>query len=359
MPALRNEGHTVEALLLFLKQLTAHARWVFGGLLVLYSLSGICTIQPQESALVRRLGRLQTQLHGPGLLIFLPPPFDQVLRFETGKDTSLPLDDWALVGKKMGDPDKPLQLSQEELERRVNSRETQGAEYQQYADTRLNPVDHGYTLTNDINVIQGRFTLRYRIEDPFRYTSAGDHLEKLLARMSYRALSAQLALRRIDSSLTDDRRDLATEASRQIQNDVSRLDLGVRITGLDIRELSPPAQVIASFEEVTNARQHAKTLFENARQYDAETRAKYEGEAAAIVFRTEGYATGLTATAHGEASAFEALRETYQRDPRLVSQRLLLEALDNVMEQVSSRTLLPVRRARPSVILEPSPEFAR
>lgn len=62
---LRQDGHLVEALLLFLKQLTAHARWVFAVLLLLYAISGIRTIQPQETALVRRLGRLQPDLHGP------------------------------------------------------------------------------------------------------------------------------------------------------------------------------------------------------------------------------------------------------------------------------------------------------
>lgn len=360
MPSpLRQDGRLTEALLLFLKQLTAHARWVFAALLGLYALSGIHTIQPQESALVRRLGRLQARLHRPGLLVGLPAPFDQVLRFETGKDTSLPLDAWALIGTKIGDPDKPLELSNEELIRQVQSRDVEGAKYAEYENMTLDPVRHGYTLTADINVIQGRFTLRYRIEDPFRYTSAGQEIEVLLARLSYRAVSAQLAARRIDASLTDERRDVATLAAKQVQEEALRLDLGVRITGLDIRELSPPAQVIAAFEEVTNARQHAKTLFENARQYDAETRAKYEGEAAAILHRAEGYTDERVEMARGESAAFMALMQNYQRQPALVSQRLLRETLDSVMGQVSSRTLLPVQQARPTVILEPSPEFAR
>ncbi|MCW0218867.1 MAG: SPFH domain-containing protein [Prosthecobacter sp.] len=357
--SLRDEGHLVEALLLFLKQLTAHARWVFAALLLLYGLSGIHTIQPQQSALVRRLGTLQPDLHGPGLLLGLPRPFDEVLLFETGKDSSLMLDAWALIGSKIGDPDKPLQLSDEELTKQLISRETEQTAYPEYANTTLNPLEHGYTLTKDTNVIQGRFTLRYRIEDPFHYTIAGDQIENLLARLSYRALSSQLATRRIDASLTDDRRDVASESAKQVQAEASRLNLGVQISGMDIRELSPPAQVLAAFEEVTNARQYSKTMFENARQYDAETRAKFEGEAASILFRTEGYATNLTETARGEASAFTSLLKNYRTNPQLVSQRILRETLDSVMGQVSSRTLLPIKQARPSIILEPSPEFAR
>ncbi|HAL72641.1 MAG TPA: hypothetical protein DCP71_12815 [Verrucomicrobiales bacterium] len=357
--SLRDEGHVVEALLLFLKQLTAHARWVFRALLLLYAVSGVHTIQPQQTALVRRLGRLQPHLYGPGLLLGLPRPFDEVLLFETGKDTSLALDAWALIGTKIGDPDKQIEPTNEELIQQMNSRDVEGAKYPTYEHTTLNPLDHGYTLTLDTNLIQGQFNLRYRIDDPFRYTIAGDRIEILLARLSYRALAAQLASRRIDASLTDDRRDVASEAAKQIQAEADRLELGARITGLDIRELSPPAQVLASFEDVTNARQFAKTMFENARQYDAETRTKFEGEAASILFRAEGYATGLVESAKGEASSFTSLLGNYRLNPQLVSQRLLRETLDAVMGQVSSRTLLPMQQARPTVILEPAPDFAR
>lgn len=356
---LRDEGHLTEALLLFLKQLTGYARWVFAALLLFYAISGIRSIEPQQTALVRRLGRLQTDLHNPGLLFCLPRPFDEVLLFETGKDTTLPLDGWALIGGKIGDPDKQLELSQAELQARVNSSEVKGSEYPVYENTTLDPVRHGYTLTGDIHVIQGRFSLRYRIDDPFCYTVAGDHVPSLLRSLSYQALTAQLARRPVDASLTEQRRDVATAAARDIQAGCDRLKLGLRISGLDILELSPPAQVLAAFEDVTNARQQAKTLFENARQYDSETRTKFEGEAAAIGYRAEAYATELVETARGEAAAFTAVLTNYQRSPRLVSQHLLRETLNEVMRQVSSRTLLPASRSMPSLILEPAPEFAR
>ncbi len=359
MSAIRTEGRLVEALLLFLKQLTAHARWVFAALLVLYGVSGIHTIQPQETALVRRLGRLQNRVYGPGLLVGLPRPFDEVLRFETAKDTGLSLDRWVIIGGKIGDPDKPLKLSNEELERHLTTREVEGAQYAQYENKTLDPVLHGYTLTTDTNVIQGRFHLRYRIADPLKYTAAGQDIPALLERLAYQALSKEMGKRKIDASLTDERREVAAAAAQAVQGQAEKLQLGVKVSSLDIRELTPPAQVIASFEDVANARQFAKTMYENSRQYDAETLARSEGEAGAILHRAESYATGLVEAARGESSAFTSLLENYQRQPELVSSRLLRETLDTVMTQVNSTTLLPLRQARPTVILEPSPEFLR
>ncbi|MES2707439.1 MAG: protease modulator HflK [Verrucomicrobiota bacterium] len=360
--ALRQEGRPVEALLILLKHLTAHARWVFAALLGLYAVSGIRTIQPQEQALLLRFGRLQPEIHGPGLLIGFPEPFDRVLRFETGKDRGLPLDRWALTGTKIGDPDKVIMLSNEELIRQVkqtgNGSGTE-ARHNDSADATLDPVRHGYTVTADSNLIQGRFLLRYRIESPFLYASVGEGIDGLLECLSFRALTHQLSVRKIDAALTSDRQDLAESAARSLQEEATRLGLGIRVSGLDIRELSPPSQVLAAFEDVVNARQFAKTLYENSRQQRVETLARSGGEAAAIRQRAEAWAATKKVEAAGEASSFLALLENHRLSPDLVDRRLLRETLDTVMGQIQSRTLLPAGQAIPSLMIEPAPGFAR
>ena len=358
----RTEGRVVEALLILLKNLTAQARWVFVILLLLYAISGIRTIQPQEQALLMRFGQLQPKVHGPGLLFGLPEPFDKVLRFETGKDLALSLDRWALDTVKIQDPDKPLEFTDAQMLEKMKNSTAGGSVYSEYAEVArkaLDPVSRGYSLTSDFNIIQGRFVLRYRIADPFRYASSGDRINELLERLGYRALTRQLAERRIDVSLTSDRRELATAASLEVQRESARLEIGVTISGMDIRELSPPSQVLAAFEDVTNAKQFEKTLFENARQYHSTTLSESESEAASILFRAQGYTAGLVATAHGECSAFTSLLVNYRQQPDLVSNRLLGETLDTVMGRIRSRTLLPADQARPALLLEPSPEYAR
>jgi modulator of FtsH protease HflK len=239
------------------------------------------------------------------------------------------------------------------------SREASGAEYPQYENTTLDPVIHGYTLTEDFNVIQGRFALRYRVEQPALHVTAGGDVPRLLERLAMRALSIQLAARPIDASLTEQRQELAAAAARDVQSRSDALRIGIRVSGVDIVELSPPAQVLTSFEDVVNARQFAKTMMENSRQYHAETVTKSQGEAAAILHRAESYGAGMVSAAGGEAVSFSVLLAEYQREPDLVARRLLRETLDTVMGQIYSRTLLPAGGVAPSLLLEPSPEFAR
>lgn len=359
---LRTEGRAVEALLVLLKHLTAHARWVFVILLVFYAFSGVRTVGPREQALVMRFGRLQPQVHGPGLLIGLPDPFDRILRFETEKDLSVTLDEWSLSGSKIEDPDAPLPLTDAQLNQQIQNpgddavmemgiRKTPG--------TTLDPLKDGYTLTSDFNIIQGRFRLRYRIIAPFLYASAGDDIQSLLARLSYRAITAQLGQRRIDASLTDERKQVADAAAEEVRQAAGRLKLGIQISGLDVIELSPASQVLAAFEDVANARQFAKTIYENSRQYDSETMAKSQGEANSILHRAQGFAANVTGEASGESAAFLSMLTEYRRDPVLISRRILRESLDTAFSNVQSRTLLPAGQAAPSIMIEPSPEFSR
>ncbi len=359
---LRSEGRAVEALLILLKHLTAHARWVFAVLLALYAASGVRVIPPQQQALVLRFGRLEPKVHGPGLLVGLPEPFDRVLRFETATDRTVTLDAWSRAGEKIGDPHQPIALSEAELSAAIRDGANGGAAEARYPDTSgttLDPVINGYSITADINIIQGRFAVRYRIDDPFHYASAGTAVDTLIANLGYRALAAQLAVRPIDASLTSERRAIAAGAAADLQNAATRLNLGIRVSGLDIRELSPPSQVLAAFEDVVNARQFQKTLYENSRQYAAESQAKSEGEAAAIRHRAEAFASDLTAQAAGEAAAFSSLLAHYERTPTLVAGRLLAESLDLAMRRIGTRTLVPTGQSQPALLIEPLPEFVQ
>src|SRR5215217_3305819 len=70
-------------------------RWLLAGLVVVYLCSGITRVAPNEDALVYRLGRLQREVHPPGLCLALPPPIDRVVKIPTRTQHELFLNAWA------------------------------------------------------------------------------------------------------------------------------------------------------------------------------------------------------------------------------------------------------------------------
>lgn len=359
MKSLREQGRLVEALLIFLKRLTPVAKWILAVLLVIYGFSGITTIQPSENALVMRLGKLQPHVHQPGMLIAMPSPFDEVIIFHTDREMSIPLDRWMATGEKRESFERQREMTEaEQKDLNIEGGIGQMMTEKLWGDF-LDPVADGYTVTGDTNVIQGLFTLRYRIAEPFGYFSSGETVRELLGRIAYSAITRSLASDTIDNSLTSGREKLISAVVTSVQQESESLGLGVKITNLEIRSLTPPTQVLAAFEDVINARQFAKTLLESAAAHRDRSQRATASETAQMLSRTSAAANSITSTASGEASAFIAFQQEFRKAPALNADRLYWDSYDAVMREVTSRTLLPADRARPTIMVEPSPEFLR
>src|SRR5262245_21343046 len=70
-------------------------RWLLLALVAIYLCSATTGVAPTEDALVYRLGRLQREIHPPGLCFALPPPIDRVVKIPTRTQHELFLNAWA------------------------------------------------------------------------------------------------------------------------------------------------------------------------------------------------------------------------------------------------------------------------
>lgn len=351
----------MEATLHTMRQLTALGRWVCLVLLIAYACSGIRTVGPQQSALVLRLGQLQPQVHGAGLLLTLPAPLDEVILYDTGAEHTLALDSWMARGPRVEKADQIKQVSDEEIRdyMRINGGKMPLPEIVQVEGNNLDPVYDGYTITGDWNIAQGRFALRYRIADPAALYRRQADLAPLLTGLCYRALTVALSDRNIDRVLTDEREKFAAEVLAEISGQTQALGLGIAASAFEIRELAPPRQVIAAFEEVTSAKLYAKTLIENSQELRDKGITMTKGQAAAIRQRAAAYANQLTASATGEAQAFTQFVTEYRKSPALGRHRLYTETMGYIMREVHSATLLPPGTTPPNFIVEPAPDNTR
>ncbi|MDP0500079.1 MAG: protease modulator HflK [Verrucomicrobiota bacterium JB022] len=356
------DGLMVAALLLTLKNLKPAALWVFLLLLGLYTASGVRTVGPSETGLLLRFGKLQPKTYEAGLVFGLPEPFDELVLVQTGAEHSLTLEAWASGGKKIGDPDREYQYTLEEVsnwmaENGGNMPPTRKVTVD--GATMLNPIVDGYTLTGDRNILQARFTLRYRIHDPVAYFRLGERRDELIGGLLYQSATHTLAEMRIDDCLTEKRDQLIERVESGAQAKADALSLGITLTACELQELSPPRQVLAAFEDVINAQMFAKTLLENAREYQANSLTQAAGQSEAIRRRAEAYAQNLVAKSEGEAEAFRSFYAEYQEHPHAVLSRVYLDSLDYVMQQAQSSALFGSDHAQPTLFIEPSPKYSR
>lgn len=291
---------------------------LFLGVLVNYLASGCHFVKPGESAFVLRFGRIVPTVHGPGLLIAFPPPIDQVVRLPTGGPRELALDGWRA---------------------RAVERDTVNETHYGPLRHELHPARDGYTLTGDGNILQGAFTLRYQIVDPVRYQHGAADVETTLERLFYRAAARVLAGAAVDEVIPAGLDGFRDRTLAVLAPTVGALDLGLVVTGLEIRELLPPHPVLPAFQDVNSAKVEARTYVEEARAHRARTAQAARGEAHTLRARAEADAGAVVMRARGAAEAFASVFGAASESPVDFRARRLAETREEVLPKFRHITL--------------------
>ncbi|MEM1060648.1 MAG: protease modulator HflK [Verrucomicrobiota bacterium] len=291
-------------------------RWGLALLVLVYLTSGVTIVGSDERALVLRLGKLQPEVHGPGLLLALPRPIDEVIRVPATRVQVVELDTWTAP--------PPVDSGFEALETAT-----------------LHPVYNGYILTGDRNIIHARFNVRYRVADPAAYALGTRDRDALLRLALQTGATAALQTVGVDDALGRGQDELRRRCLAEAKAEVERLGLGVELLRWEIAELTPARQVLASFQEVVSAQVEARTLLEDAASYASAQRQQGEARAYRLTQSAEADAARLLARAKGETTAFTALLESYRLDPGGTRTRLFLETIETILPRLQINTVAP------------------
>lgn len=335
-------------------------RYLLLGLVGVYLCSGITRVAPHEDALVYRLGRLQRELHPPGLCFALPPPIDRVVKIPTRTQHELFVNAWAPDEPAAAAPTPAPMASSPQLPAALlavlPAANVGLAATEPPAGKGLHPVFDGYTLTGDANVVQARLTARYRIADPFAYAAAApaETQRALIEAVLLDAATRALAATKIDDALGAGLETLRARVRELSQQQLDALRLGIEVVAFEVNAITPPQATAAAFADVTSAQVEARTTLEQARTYRAQTMPRAESDA----FRTRQQAVAnareLTTRAHGEAASFLSLLNEHRAAPALVEARLRAEALEQILPRVKTKTLLPNDGGQINVFLRDS-----
>jgi membrane protease subunit HflK len=291
-------------------------------LVLFYLSSGITVVRPNEVAIVMRFGKIIAFPHPPGLLFAFPTPIDEVIRVPVKTLQELALDLWAAPT---------------------------GSGFL----TSLNPVNQPYSLTGDVNIIQARFVVRYEISDPVSYLTSANDREKLLNGILYQSATQALSSMTVEDAITVRKNQIGQESMQLAQKRIDLLNLGIRLSAFETREITPPLAVLSAFQEVVSAKVKAKTLIEEANAYAASTIPDANAQAYRIKQEAEAFANQKVAIAHGEADSFLSILSKEKKNPRIVRARLYGETLSTVMPRVKISTLISGANGATRILLEP------
>ena len=277
------------------------------------------TVGPESQGVVRRFGKY-FQTVDPGLHFKLPFGIDTVTVLPTRRQLKL-----EFGFSTPGYTTNPIQAGQE-------------------------PDEEKSMVTGDLNAALVEWVVQYRIEDPSQYLFDVRNPGETLRDLSEAAMREVVGDRTVDELITIGRQDIEIEGLARMQELSKRYNLGIRVDQVQLKNVNPPDQVQASFNEVNKAQQDRENAINIADGEYNKVVPKAKGEADQTIRAAEGYRFKRVNEAEGDVAAFSAVLQQYIKAPEITRTRLYLETMSEILPQTgqkiivdeSLRQLLPI-----------------
>jgi membrane protease subunit HflK len=270
-----------------------------------YLATGIYTVQPDEVAAVRRCGKLQEGVRGPGLHFGLPYGFDRVDKLKL------------MQAKRVG---VGIGLAERSTGRRLQPQDAEG-------------------LTGDRNLILISAIVQYRISRADDYLLNTADVAGLIENAAAAALARVIASMPVDDVLTTRRIEVQTTVRQRTLAALKQYDSGVEVLSVSLEGTAPPQEVAAAFRDVTSAREDKQRAINEAKGHANRLLPQARGEAEQVRLEAEGYATKVVRTAEGDASRFSQMAQQLEGRRQLTVRRLVLETMEEVLPRLEKIVL--------------------
>lgn len=202
------------------------------------------------------------------------------------------------------------------------------------------PMEEKSMVTGDLNAVLVEWVVQYRIEDPSQYLFEARNPGGTLRDVSEAAMREVIGDRTVDEVITIGRQDIETEALTRMQELSKRYHLGIRVDQVQLKNVNPPAQVQASFNEVNKAQQDKQNAINIANGEYNKVIPRAKGQADETVRAAEGYRFKRVNEAEGDVAAFSAVLQQYIKAPDITRTRLYLETMEDVLPGTGPKIII-------------------
>src|SRR5216117_228002 len=294
-------------------------------LLIVLVWTSYYTVQAESEGVVLRFGKFLKTVE-PGLHFKLPLGIDDVIVVPTRRQLKL---EFGFTTPGYTNPDQPPKDAEEERS----------------------------MVTGDLNAALVEWVVQYRIDDPKQYLFDVRNPAQTLRDLSEAAMREVIGDRTVDEVITIGRQDIEVSALTRMQELAKRYKLGVRIDQVQLKNVNPPAEVQASFNEVNKAQQDRENAIKIGRASCREAVPRARGQADQMIRAAEGYRFKRVNEAQGDVASFNAILAEYVKAPEITRTRLYLETMGDVLPATGEKIIIDdsMRNLLPILPLNPKP----
>jgi membrane protease subunit HflK len=271
--------------------------YLAGGILFLWLLTGIYTVQQNEQAAILRFGQW-VRTADPGLNYHLPVPIETAL---VRNVTSINI----LTNSNTSGQSAPNGLSGE------------GA----------------LMLTGDENIVDVQFAVNWRIKSLGDYlfnVKSPDATIRAAADSIVRSVIAQTPIAQV---LSEGRSKINIQLRELLQKLIDEYKLGVEISQVELLKVTPPTdKVNDAYLDVQRAKADMERKRNEAEFYRNSIVPVARGQAKKIVQDAEGYKAKVMADIDGETARFQLVYDQYRTAPEITRNRLYIDTMQEILE---------------------------
>ena len=199
--------------------------------------------------------------------------------------------------------------------------------------------DESIMLTGDLNAAEIEWITQYRINDPFKFLFRVRNAQMTFRDINEAVMREIVGDRTVNEVLTIGRQEIATTVTQKLQDLCNQYETGIRVEQVVLQDVNPPELVKPAFNEVNEAQQEREKLINQAHSEYNRVIPKASGEAARTIEESRGYALERVNNAKGEAARFNSVFKEYSRAPQVTRQRIYLETMDIVMQNIGRKLI--------------------
>ncbi|KAB2660747.1 MAG: FtsH protease activity modulator HflK, partial [Verrucomicrobia bacterium] len=192
-------------------------------------------------------------------------------------------------------------------------------------------------VTGDLNETQVEWVVQYRISDPKKFLFEARDPEETLRAAAESVMREVVGDRTVDEVITFGRQELEVEARTALHRVTEHYSLGATVDLVQLKNVNPPRQVQASFDEVNQAQQEKQRSINVANGEYNKVVPRAKGEAARLIAEADGYAQKRINEALGDAQLFKAVFAQYEKAPAVTRQRIYLETMGEVLPKLGRK----------------------
>lgn len=258
--------------------------------IVIWLLSGIYRVDPNEQAVVQRFGAW-VRTESSGLHYRLPAPIESVTTVDVTRRNQTE------VGSR-------------------NSRES---------------TDAGTMLTGDSNIVELGFVIVWQVRDPVKYLFKVADPVDVLQRAAESAMREVIGQTGVQLALNEGRGQIETASAAILQGTLDRYDSGIQIAAIQLQRVDPPLPVVDAFHDVQRARAEQEQARNDAEKYRNDIVPRARGEAQKIIQDAGAYKDKTIAEAAGEAAQFISVLDAYKASRDITARRLSIETMEAIL----------------------------